>query len=114
MAEELRLHQRLGYRTAVDGDERRPAPAALGVHRLRHQLFAGAALARDHDRGAAVRRLADRLEDVEHLAAPPDEVLEAALDAQLTLEGEVLLLQALALERVRDGELELLQLEWLG
>src|SRR6185503_7701017 len=99
---------------AVDRHERALAAAALLVDRSRHELLAGAALARDHHRRRAVGDLPDGVEDVEHLPALADEGLERALLAQLTPEGLVLVLQPLALERVRDRQADLVELERLG
>ena len=78
------------------------------------ELLAGAALARDEHGGQAVGGLPDGLEDLEHLAAPADEVVEAPLAAELPLERLVLVPEALALQRVREDELDLVHLERLG
>ncbi len=114
VAEELRFHQRLGNRAAVHRHERAGPTRRLQVHGARDQLLAGPALAGDHHRRAAVGRLADRLEDLENARALADESFEAVLASQLALELAVLVLQALALERVGDGEPQLVELERLG
>src|SRR5262249_29877276 len=112
--EELRLHQGLGDGAAVDRDEGAGSARAFLVNGLRDQLLAGAALARHHHSREAVRRLADYLANLVHLPALPDEALEAALAAQLRAERLVLVLQPLALERVGDSQLDLVELERLG
>src|SRR5207247_9932200 len=104
VAEELGLHQRLGNRAAVDRHERAVATRALLVDRVRDQLLAGSALAGDQYGRDAVGSLADRLEDVEHLRALADEVLEAALAPQLAFERLVLFLEPFPPDRVGDGQ----------
>src|SRR5256885_16858788 len=70
VTEELRLHQGLWDRAAVDRDER-PVPAgALRVDGAGDELLAGAALARDEHGGQAVGGLPDGLGDLWPLAAP--------------------------------------------
>src|SRR5205823_4354160 len=72
-----------------------------------------ATLAGDQHGRDAVGSLADRLEDVEHLRALAEEVLEAALPPQLAFESLVLVLEPFPLERVGDGQLDLVDLEGL-
>src|SRR5947207_7983384 len=73
VTEELRLHQGLWDRAAVDRDER-PVPAgALRVDGAGDELLAGAALARDEDGGQAVGGLPDGLEALEPPAATADD-----------------------------------------
>src|SRR5262249_54175582 len=61
VAEELALEQRLGERSAIDGDERTGAARAVLVDRARDHLLPGAALAEDQHRAAARRHSRDRL-----------------------------------------------------
>ena len=114
MTEELGLHQGLGNRSAVDRHERLVAARRLLVHGARDELLAGPALAGDHDGRPAVGRLADRLEDFQDARTLPDESVEPVLAPQLAFELPILLLQPLALERVGDGEPQLVELERLG
>src|SRR5919108_4643112 len=114
MAEQLRFHQRLGNRAAVDRYERPGAARGFLVHRPRDELLARAALAGDHHGRAAIRRLADRLEDFQDARTLANESVEAMLAPQLALELAVFLLQPLALERVRDGQPQLVELERFG
>jgi hypothetical protein len=59
VAEELALEQRLRNRSAVHRHERVVAPGTGGMDRARHQLLAGAALARDEDVGGRRRAAGD-------------------------------------------------------
>src|SRR5262245_31028206 len=84
------------------------------MHGPRNELLTGPAFTRDHHSGAAVSRLSDGFEDLENPQALADEPLEAVLTAQLALELAILVLEALTLQRVRDGEAQLVELEGLG
>ena len=112
--EQLGLHEPFGDRPAVHGDERLVAAVAIEVDGARHQLLAGAALARDHGGGGAVRDLADGVEDLDDLRALADDVLEAVLGLELLSEVQVLVAQPLALEPVLDDQVDLVELEGLG
>ena len=113
MSEELGLHQRFGDGPAVDRDERAAAARALLVDCLRDQLFSGSALSGHHHGRQAVGGLADRVEQIRHLPALPDEALEAMLPSELGPERLILVLEALALEGVGDDQLDLVELEGL-
>src|SRR5215470_17801987 len=84
------------------------------MHRPRDELLTRSALARDHHGGTAVRRLSDGFEDLENPRALADEAFEAVLTTQLALELAILVLESLALQRIRDGEAQLVELEGLG
>src|SRR5207247_2503486 len=107
------LAVRRGDQPHVDLDVARVADAAdlalraLLVDRARDELLACATLAGDQHGRDAIGSLADRLEDVEHLRALAEEVLEAALLPQLAFESLVLVLEPFPLERVGDGQLDL-------
>ena len=58
--------------------KRAPLAAALRVHRARHQLLAGAALAEDQHRGIGRRDLLDHAAHLEHRVVGGDEALRAA------------------------------------
>src|SRR5206468_4723441 len=109
--EELGFHQGLGNGPAIDRDEGAGPARALLVDRLCDQLLAGSALARDHHRREPVGGLSDHLEQLDHLTALADEALEAALAPELRPELAVLILEPLALERVGDRQLDLVELE---
>jgi hypothetical protein len=87
---------------------------SLLMNGLGDQLLPGAALARDHDRGVAFGDLADGVEHLEEVGALADDAFEATLGLELALQIEVFVAQPLALERVRDDQLDLVQLERLG
>ena len=91
-----------------------PRAIAVEVDGAGHQLLAGPALAGDHRGGGAVRDLADGLEDLAHPGALADDVVEAVLRLELLPEVEVLVAEALALERPSDDEVDLVELERLG
>src|SRR5258705_2518724 len=114
VSEELGLHQGLGNGSAVDRDERPGPPRTLLMDRLRDQLLAGSALARDHHRREPVGGRPDDLEELVPLPALGHEALVAALAAELGPKLAVLVLEPLALERIGDGQLDLVQLERLG
>ncbi len=77
VAEQLRLHQRLRDRGAVDLDERPVLTARVLMQRLGDELLAGATLARDQHRRRRVGDLVDHLVDREHLIALADEPVAA-------------------------------------
>ena len=73
MAEQLALDQRFRQRRAVDGEERPLPPRAERVQRARHQLFSGAAFARDQHAGVGRSGLLQQHEDLLHArrTSPP-------------------------------------------
>ncbi len=79
VAEELRLDQLFGDRRAVDADEWLVAPRRAVVDGARHELLAGAALARDQHRGGSRRRALDRLAQAAHGRRASHQRLHAAL-----------------------------------
>ena len=80
VAEQLRFEQALVERRAVHLDERPVRPARVAVEGLGDQLLADAGLAQDQDRGVRAGDLLDRAEDLLHLRALADDVLEAGDD----------------------------------
>ena len=114
MSEELGFHQRLGNGAAIDRDEGAGSARALLMNRLRDKLLAGSTLARDQHRRQPIGGLSDDFEQLDHLPALPDEAFESALAPELRPELAVLVLEPLALERVGDRQLDLVELEGLG
>jgi hypothetical protein len=113
VAEELRLHQRVGDRGAVDGDEGPRRALAGGVDRARDQLFAGAALAEDEDVDVARGDAIDLAEHGDHRRGSGDDPrVGGALGAAL----EVLDLHrhAVTLDGVAQRGRELVAIERLG
>src|SRR5207247_11186413 len=102
---------RHGDGCAVDRHEGLVAPEAIEVNGPGDQLFARAALSRDHRGGRTVGDLANGVEYFGDPAALADDVLEAVLGLELTPEIEVLVAQALALESVPNDEVDFVQLE---
>ena len=86
VAEQLRLHQRLGHRGAVDRHEGPLAPGALVVNRLGEELLARSGLAEHQHRAVAVGDHRQQLEDLLHPGALADDVLEAILAVELALQ----------------------------
>src|SRR5262249_47722102 len=113
VAEELRLEQRLRQRRAVHLDQRPLAARRAAVDQPREHLLAGAGLAGEQHRRArrrhAPRTVARRAQ--RRALAPPlaREVAGEALVAQLAHLGD----QAPVLERLRDAQLDLLEVERL-
>src|SRR6185436_5637236 len=95
VAEELALDQRLGQRRAVEGDERSLAARRHRVDDARHQALAGAALAADQDRRAALRHALDGLLELGDGAALPDQRAEVARGEDLATQRLVLFLELL-------------------
>src|SRR5689334_15210906 len=77
--EELALHQVLGYRTAVDLNERFILARPVGMDRACDELFAGATVARDEDVGC---RRGDLLHE-------PIDILDPAAAADHAVEMEI-------------------------
>src|SRR4029079_15105618 len=96
VAEELALDQRLGQRRAVEGDERPLAARRHRVDAARHQALAGAALAADEDRRAALCLSFDRLLELVDGAPLPEERAEMPRGEDLAAQRLVLLLELLA------------------
>ena len=96
VAEELRLDQRFGQRSATDLDERLPRPQRVVVDGLRDELLAGARLAADEDGRVGARHLHDLLADLPHRAARSEDVREVVALAQLVAQPVVLVDEALA------------------
>ena len=77
VAEQLRLEELLGERSAVDGDERTGAARAEIVDRARDQLLAGARLAGDQHGGVALGGALDHAEHALHRLGAPDQLAQA-------------------------------------
>ena len=99
VAEQLRLDEVLRNRCAIDLDERTLRPLAVVVNRVRDQLLAGAVLALNEDVGFAGGHAFDQLEELLHLLALADYVLELVAVLQLLLQLLVLVDQRLLLDR---------------
>src|SRR5207244_30333 len=97
VAEELGLEERLGERRAVDREERRRAPRAVEVDRLRDELLPRAGLALDQHGDLRVGHLVEDREERAHGGRAADDVGVVVLRLELA---------ARDLERVR-GLLEL-------
>src|SRR4051812_28408359 len=99
VAKELRLDQILGNRGAVDLDERPLRPFAVVVNCIGNQFFAGAVFTLDQDVRFAGRNTLDQLEQLLHLLAFADDVLEFVAVLQLLLELFVFVNQRFLLDR---------------
>src|SRR6266567_512858 len=73
VAEELALHETLGDRGAVEGDERAVPPGTALVDGPGNELFAGPAFAHDADIGVPARHLVDLGQDLSELSRLPDD-----------------------------------------
>ena len=107
VAEELGLQEVAGERGALDGDERAVRALREAVDRLRGELLAGAARPLDEDRRVRRRDLADERVDALHRRRAAREALQ--LRAEAALEPVDLLLEVGGADRLRDAELERLQ-----
>jgi hypothetical protein len=104
------FEQRAGQRAAVHADERLIPPRRVVVDRLGDHLLAGAGLAEQQHRRAAVGDLPDDGEHFVHRGRVADDVLEAVAVADLGAELRVLLEQlfllphhhAVDLDRLRE------------
>ena len=114
VAEQLALHQVLGHRGAVDGDEAAGAPLALEVDGARRQLLAGARLAGDQHRHVVARQHLEGGEDLQHDRVAAHHVGEGVAVRQLAAQVLDLVDQPPALERLLRREQQLLGLERLG
>ena len=101
VAEELRLDERLGHRSAVDDEERLLAAVARVVDRAGDALLAGAALARDEHGRAGAGDALRQVEDAAHAFGPEDD-LAALLAPELRPEDLVLRDDVALLERLAD------------
>src|SRR5262249_1850036 len=105
--EELALQERLGDGRAIDRNERTVGTTAVGVHRLGHELLAGAGLAGDEHGGVGGGDLDDADQDVAYGLRTADDVLESVALAELAGEGLHLAEEAPVLERLLHFEQEL-------
>ena len=87
MAEELRFQQRLGNRGAVHLDERHVPLRAAVVDGARHQLLAGAGLARDEHRALRLGHALGAMDDLLQRAAATDDAVVAVFLVALAEEG---------------------------
>src|SRR5204862_641364 len=97
VSEELRLDERVRQGGAAHFHERLGRALRIVVNRLRDQFLAGARLAADEDRGVRPRDLRHLLADAVHRAAGPENVREVVALAQLSLQADVFLDQAIAI-----------------
>ena len=77
------------------------APAVV-VQRVGDELLARAVFALDQDVGLGIGHRGHQIEQLAHLAAAPDDVVELVAVAELPLERDVLRFQIHALERARQ------------
>src|SRR5712692_10057323 len=113
VAEELRLDEILRDGRAVDLDERPFGALAVVVHRVGDQLLAGAVLALDENVRFAGRHALDQLEEILHLPALADDILELVAVLQLGLELLVLVDERLLLDRFLELVQEALRVDRL-
>ena len=113
VAEEVALEQVRREGAAVDRDEGGVGPVRVQVDGPGDQLLAGPALALEEDRAPGRGGRLDQLEDGLHGLALADDVGEAEALAELVLEADVLVLEALALEGLLEHEQEIVVLEGL-
>ena len=99
MAEQLGLDQFLGNRGAIDLDERALHAPAVVVDGVGDELFAGAVFALDQDVGFGIGDGGHQVEQLTHLAAAPDDVLELVAVQQLPAQREVFGLELGSLDR---------------
>ena len=102
VTEQLRLDQVLRDRRAVDLDERALVPLAVEVNRVGDELLAGAVLALQENVRLARRDALDQVEELLHLLALADHVLELVAVLQARLELLVLVDERLLLDRLLE------------
>ncbi|MNS70176.1 hypothetical protein D3C72_1035170 [compost metagenome] len=120
VAEEFRLHQRLGNRAAVHGHERVRGAGAHGVDGARRALLAAARFAADHHRRHAARQPRQRAAHLLHGRGQPRQQSGGAVGrfrglgslgaARAALGGVTLL----AAQRVQDQGAQLVERDRLG
>src|SRR5262245_21898434 len=113
-AEELALEQLRRQRGAVHLDEGLVASPRELEERPGHELLAGTALTAHEHRDVGVRDLLDDVANLLHLRVVAAEQEELGLRAGLPAQALHLLLERPLLERLLEGELELLHLEGLA
>jgi hypothetical protein len=113
VAEELGLHEPVGDGREVHRHERLLAARALAVEGPRHQLLAGAALARDEHGRVRLRDLGDALVQAHHRGVAAHEGLEALPPVELRAEVLDLGLQAAVLHGGAGEAEDLVHLEGL-
>ena len=118
VAEELRFDERVGDGRHVDGDERLIAPGTPPVDRPRHQLLAGAALARDEHGRGRLGQLRDELINAHHFGVAPDQPLEGvgalpSAGSERRSQTKDLALERPLLERTLDQEVQIVHVERL-
>ena len=74
VSEQFALEERLGDRSAVDGDERFIAPFALIVDLARDDLFAGSVFTEQQDCKVRIADSSDGGFEIEHLLRGADEL----------------------------------------
>jgi hypothetical protein len=113
VSEELRFEKGLREGRAGDLDERGVPAGTPLVNRLGDQLLARSALSGDQDRGLRGRDLLDEPEDLEHLGASADDVLEPVGVVHPLAEDPRLGDEPLLLEDLPEQVLELLDVDRL-
>ena len=114
MAEQLRLHERLGQRRAVHDHERPVGARARVVDGPGDQLLPRPRLALDEHGGVEVRHASHELVQLDHPGGLADEVLHAVALAELLPVLPVLAGEPLGLERAPHHEPDLFHPERLG
>src|SRR5215475_5961384 len=112
-AEELALEQLRWQGRAVDLHERAIAPAGELEDRAGDELLARSALAAHEHGDVGVGDLLDDVAHLTHLRVVAEEQEQLGLRARAPAQSLDLLLQRALLERLLEGELELLDLEGL-
>ena len=115
VAEELALEQRFDDRGAVHRDETSILARPKTMERFRDQFLAGAGFSGDEHRARVRREAADRVEELLHAGAAPDEAVELELASDVGVDTQQCLAalealahrdqqlaQAIDVERLRD------------
>ncbi len=115
VAEELGFHQRFGDGRAIDGYKGLFLTRALVVDGLCDKVFAGAAFALNQDGGGlAGGDLADKVHELRHLGRDTSHVVIAGAATNLAAQGLYLTAQTGGLERILDGDVKFIEVEWLA
>jgi hypothetical protein len=113
VAEQFRLDEVLRDRRAVDLDERALRPPAVVVQRVGDELLARAVFALNQDVGLGIGHRGHQVEQLAHLAAAPDDVVELVAVAELPLERDVLRFQIHALDGARQHREDAVRIDGL-
>ena len=115
MAEKLGFHQRLGDGRAVDGYEGLLLARTFVVDGFGDEVLAGAAFALNQNGGGlAGRNLAHEVHELGHLGGDADHAVITGTAAHLTAQSLDLGAQGGGLERVFDGDVKFVEIDWLA